>query len=262
MSGLSARERGDLAEEMLPVAAGLVAVVHGEGDHVAVGEILDRLNQMQKDALIVVLAGLIDPERPVGEALGWLAFDEHGNHALPPRGVMDRVRDLAPAESTEEDGALVDETAVALYAEGKQVAVTDEERLRAIVRCAERGITYREIDSTHGLGSTATSVFVDRMRRRYAREGRQFPEIARPDAPREFTEEEVVDIRTRSAAGTADLLLALSYDVDALLIGKICRGTRYPHFGGPTREPRKKPSRNTRLMWNGDTGRTAFAQAS
>ncbi|MFE1321652.1 hypothetical protein [Kitasatospora phosalacinea] len=81
---LTATERGDLAERLIPIAAALSCVVHGDGDRQAVAHILNQLDPTERDALIVVLAGLVDPEQSLGQALGYLTWDEHGAPAEPP----------------------------------------------------------------------------------------------------------------------------------------------------------------------------------
>ncbi len=79
MSVLSAQECGDLAEEMLPVAARLATIVQGDGGREDVAELLGRLDLMQTGALAVVLAGLVDPDRswvPCGG--GWTSTSTGG----------------------------------------------------------------------------------------------------------------------------------------------------------------------------------------
>ncbi|MFC9736144.1 hypothetical protein, partial [Streptomyces roseolus] len=233
MSVMGARERGDLAEELLPTAASLVTIVHGDGGPDDLGSLIGRLGAVQKDALLVLLASMVDPDQALSDAFAWLQFDEYGRPAPAPfRGEWTRIRDLAvdleEPEATEE---LVDEVAVAAYADGRDVAVTDEERLRAVVRCVQRDMTYQDIDRLRNLRLGDTSLFLGRMRRRYERDGREFPAMERPSEPRVFTEDEVVEIRTRSAAGATDLELAMSFDTEAGVIGHICRGRRHPEYG-------------------------------
>jgi ActR/RegA family two-component response regulator len=91
---VSATERGDLAERLLPIAAGLACVVHGDGDHRDVAHILAELDQAERDALIVVLAGLVDPNTTVVAALGYLTWDEHGR-AAKPADRQETLRDVA-----------------------------------------------------------------------------------------------------------------------------------------------------------------------
>jgi transposase len=264
MTTLDARARGDLAEELLPTAASLVTIVHGDGGPDDLGNLIGRLDTVQKDALLVLLASMVDPDRALSDAFAWLQFDEYGRPASAPfRGEWTRIRDLAvELEEPEAATELIDEVAVAAYAEGRNVAVTDEERLRAVVRCVEGGMSYQDIDRHRNLKLGDTSLFLNRMRRQYEREGREFPAMERPNEPRVFTEDEVVEIRTRSAAGATDLELAMSFGTEAGVIGHICRGRRHPEFGGPIRKPKRGPSKNTRTYWLGDGDTADYAKAS
>ncbi len=79
----AARRLGNLAERLVPVAGELILLVHGEGDREAVGVLLGRLSAGERDALLVVLAGIADPAVPVGDALRWITFDEN-EEALRP----------------------------------------------------------------------------------------------------------------------------------------------------------------------------------
>ena len=264
MTVLSARERGDLAEELLPTAAELVTIVHGDGSPADLGSLIGRLGAVEKDVLLVLLASMVDPDRRLSDAFAWLRFDEYGRSASAPfRGERTRIRDVVPHPDEPAVSAdLVDEVAVAAYVEGRLVVVTDEERLQAVVRCVEDGMTYQDIDRLRKLKLGDTSLFLGRMRRQYERQGREFPEMERPNGPRVFTEDEVIAIRTRSAGGVSDLALAMSFDTEATVIGHICRGRRHPEFGGPIRKPRRGPSKNTRAYWVGDGDTAGYAQAS
>ncbi|RSS82203.1 hypothetical protein EF919_39760, partial [Streptomyces sp. WAC02707] len=174
MSGLSAQERGDLAEEMLPVAARLATIVQGDGGREDVAELLGQLNLVQTGALAVVLAGLVDPDRSLGALWGWLDFDEYGRPVEPDQEDRRTLRQLA---DDTDPADVVDEVAVAAYARGRQVPVTDEERLQGIVRAVGFGTRYWEIDQAHGLYNGSTQRFVTRMRRQYEEQGRAFPEM-------------------------------------------------------------------------------------
>lgn len=88
-------ERGDLAEQLLPVAARLACIVHGDGGPRDIQQIIARLTPHERDALLVVLAGLVDPDQPAQDALGYLAWDEHGRPAHPAIPDGGTVRDLA-----------------------------------------------------------------------------------------------------------------------------------------------------------------------
>lgn len=237
MSILTPEQRGDLAEEMLPTAAHLAVLVHGDGGPEDIAEVLAGLDDTQKTALIVALAGLVDPEQPLGKALGWLDFDEHGALTVPVWQAKSTVRQLADEvqPALEDDDTFIDEVAVEQFIEGKTRAVTPRERMEAIRRAARRGISYLELDAVHGLRSGTTAQFVSRERRKYAARGEEFPEIVRPGARRDFTEAEVIAIRERAAAGATFLELSMAYDVSRDTIRGICHGHSYTQFGGPTR---------------------------
>lgn len=105
---LTPEQRGDLAEQMLPHAAHLAVLVHGDGGPEDVAEVLAGLDDTQKNALIVVLAGMVDPDQPVGKALGWCDFDEHGSLTVPVSWSERRsVRDLAPEPDEDLDADFI-----------------------------------------------------------------------------------------------------------------------------------------------------------
>ncbi|MFC7794584.1 hypothetical protein [Streptomyces cinereoruber] len=254
MSGLSAQDRGDLAERMLVDAARLATIVHGDGTAEDVARITSRLDRQQMDALVVVLAGLVDPDRPLGALLCWMEFDEHGKAAKPDLADRRTLRTIA--EEWEEnldtpaEADMVDEVAVRAYSDGRRVEVTDKERLLAVARCVSvRGMTYEQIDHMQRLPVKATSRFVERMKGAYERDGREFPTFGRPDTRPQLSEAQVVAIRERSAAGTPDRVLAVEYDSTLEVIGAICRGRRYAQYGGPVRGPRKGPSEQSQKHW-------------
>jgi hypothetical protein len=78
MATFTATQRGDLAESLLPVAAQLACIVHGEGGPEDVRQLLDGLGQQELTGLAVVLAGLVDPAQRAAEALDFLCWDERG----------------------------------------------------------------------------------------------------------------------------------------------------------------------------------------
>lgn len=241
MSVMTAEQRGDLAEAMLPVAANLTVLVHGDGGPEDVHEVLAGLTDTEKNALIVVLAGLVDPEQTVGKALGWLDHNEHGSLTVPSWSEERSVRDLAPDPIVELDDDFIDEVAVQQYLRGVNAEVTKRERLEAIACGVRRGMDYPEFDAMYGLRKGSTSTFVSRQRKYLAAKGKPIPSMERPDI-RVFTEEEVVAIRERSAAGATDIEIALSFDSDPRAIGHICRGVRYAKYGGPIRQARSVES--------------------
>lgn len=238
---LSAERRGDLAEAMLPVAANLAVLVHGDGGPEDVKAVLDGLDDVQKNALIVVLAGLVDPEQPVGKALGWLDVTRHGALSMPAWLEQRPLYDHVPEPVDVPDDDYVDEVAVQQYLRGMNADVTKRERLEAIVRGVRMGMDYPEFDAMYGLRKGSTSTFVSRQRKYLAKQGKPVPSMDRPDL-RVFSEEEVIAIRERSERGASDIELALSFGTDPRTIGRICRGDRYPRYGGPIRQARSARS--------------------
>lgn len=75
---LTASERGDLANRMLPVAGRLACILHGEGDARDVAHALDPLDRIELVAVIVNLAAMVDPDAPLADLLGYVTWDEHG----------------------------------------------------------------------------------------------------------------------------------------------------------------------------------------
>lgn len=237
MSGLSAEQRGDLAERMLPVAANLAVLVHGDGGPEDIATALAALDDTEKNALLVVLAGMVDPEQPVGKGLSWTAVTR--NAALPMPAWLEQrpLREHAPdmAEDLGED--FVDWAAVTKFVKGFRVEVTDADFLAAVQQCVANGMTLGDVDQLRRWPAKTAENWVNRLRKRYQRAGREFPSLAPPVA-REFTEAEVVEMRMRSHRGATDLEIALAFDCKRETVAAICRGRRYQQFGGPIREAR------------------------
>lgn len=70
-------ERGDLAERLVPVAAELAARVRDE-DRESLGEFLARYTRAERDALLIVVASMVDVDRTPAELLAHVTFDEFG----------------------------------------------------------------------------------------------------------------------------------------------------------------------------------------
>lgn len=238
----TAQALGDLAEMLLPLAVNLARIVHGDGGREDVEEELSVLDEQQKDALIVVLAGLVDTDRPVCAALGWLGFDEDGRRIEPAWDDWTRLRDLADAGTAEDaDDDLVDEVAVQAYMSGRSVTVTDRERLEAIVRgVRDHGLSVSAFDAMHGLRRAATHDFVQRERKRAEENGLPFPDLPDSSAPtaRRFTSDQVVDMRERAHKRVPYIEIALAYGTSSKTVQRIVEGVSYPNLGGPIR-PRK-----------------------
>lgn len=78
---LTPEERGDLAEDLLPYAARLACLTHGDGDGEDIQRTLARLDETQRAALIIVLASMVDPGAALQDVLGHVTWDEHGRPA-------------------------------------------------------------------------------------------------------------------------------------------------------------------------------------
>ncbi|KAF0646574.1 MULTISPECIES: hypothetical protein [Streptomyces] len=173
MSGMSARERGDLAEKLLPVAALLATYVRGEGGPEDVQRVLDDLDDTARAALIVVLAGLVDPDQTVGAALGWLNFDEEGRLRVPDWGNRTRLRELAddvvPIASVRVDEVVVERR----LAGDKCLPMTRAERRLAVERGVRRGMGYDDLAELLGMTRTAVKRSWERTKERRGETGRR-----------------------------------------------------------------------------------------
>ncbi|MEE1812654.1 hypothetical protein [Streptomyces sp. BE133] len=255
MSALTAEQRGDLAEDMLPVAAHLAVLVHGDGGPEDVQEVLESLNEAQRNALIVVLAGLVDPEQPMGKALGWLDSDEHGALTVPHWGEDRTVRDMVPVPEADIDADFVDPVAVQRFVEGHQVVVSDAEFLVALERCIARGMTYPQVDQLRRSPKGTTGKAVNRLRKAYTRAGRELPPALQTGRAAVLTDVQVLEIRHRYAAGGITILeLAMSYGVGVQTVGHLLTGRTHKAAGGPFGAKRAtRPSESSRSLFNKHT---------
>ena len=248
-----------MAEQLLPVAAHLVTLVHGDGGPEDVQEVLAGLDDAQRTALIVVLAGLVDPDQPMGKALGWLDFNEHGQAIVPEWGSRATLRDLVPEPELEGEETYIDPVAVQCYRAGQPVAVSVRERVEALKQGVESGMTYPDFDRMHGLADNSTATFVSRTRKAYEERGEVFPLVVGEGPKAAFTDDQVIEIRHRYAAGgITDLELGLMYGVARKTISNVVSGVSYRKVGGPIRPKRKnRPGEATRQVWAG--GKAGFA---
>lgn len=237
MSALTSKQRGNLAEQMLPIAAHLAVLVHGDGGPEDIAAALSNLGDTEKNALIVVLAAMVDPEQPVGKGLSWTAVTK--NNALPMPAWLEQkpLHEHAPDTAEALDETFIDWAAVEKFVKGFRVEVTDADFLAAVQQCVADGMTLGDVDRLRRWPAKTAETWVNRLKKRAQRAGRDFPSLA-PSTAREFTEEDVVDIRNRSAGGATDLEIALAFDCKRETVAAICRGRRYAHFGGPIREAR------------------------
>lgn len=256
MSSLTAVQRGDLAEEMLPVAARLATIVHGDGGTLEVEQVLSVLDGREKDALIVVLAGLADPDRPLAALLGWLDFDEAGAPVEPAHDDRSTLRDLVERQDDDADAAaLVDEVAVRRYLAGSQIKLSKPDRIAAIHRGLSQGMEWHDLDRLSGLAKGSTYTFLLRERKAAVLRGETLE--WRTSLPQPLTEAQVIDIRERIADGEDAFKVAASHDISKSHTYRIARGEHYPHYGGPIREPNTGPATATQTIWAGRSGSAA-----
>jgi hypothetical protein len=78
---MTPQERGDLAERLLPIAAKLACIAHGDGDHHDITHHTRKLNRDELIALAVILASMVNPDQTIDDALGHVTWDEHGRPA-------------------------------------------------------------------------------------------------------------------------------------------------------------------------------------
>jgi DNA-binding NarL/FixJ family response regulator len=102
-------------------------------------------------------------------------------------------------------------------------------------------MTLADVDRLRGWRKKTAENWVNRLRKRYQRAGRVFPDLGLPRA-RSFSEEDVIRIRERSFDGASDMELGMSYDVVRETIRAIVTGKRYAEYGGPIRQTRSQES--------------------
>ena len=167
MSGLSAEQRGDMVEVLLPEAAGLVVDVH-EGSAEDIKTRLAGLTRHELEGLAVVLAALADPDQGIREALAWVDFDENGNRLYPSERTRSQksVRELAPQERRELAGVDVVAVHRALAVGGEGVPLTQAERRLAIEVGYRRGLPVKVIAERLGMSEDAVDRSWDRIKQR------------------------------------------------------------------------------------------------
>ncbi|MER5302205.1 hypothetical protein ABT039_22480 [Streptomyces lasiicapitis] len=241
---MTPEERGHLAEHMLAVAGRLSAYVHGDGGPEDIQRLLEGLDEQQRMALLVVLAGLINPDAPVVDALRWLEFNEHGEAIVPelPGWRADTtLRDLAEELPLETASADIDEVAVERFLAGEHtIALTRAERLQVIIAGREQGMTYLELDILfgHKHGSAQKAL----IRARHAASARGEVLEVKVPVPVLLTEQQVVAMRRASVDGAEDADLALAYGLSRPAVSRVVTGQTYTQYGGPRRTMRSHRS--------------------
>lgn len=138
-----ATARGDLAEALIPDAAFLAMAVR-DRDPADVHQRLAGLTRHELEALTVVLAGLVDPDRSIQDALGWITFDEHG-HALDTPHTSDQrpIRQVARDPDTKIPGA--DYAAALRGLEGERLPLRGVDRTLAVQIGMRRDMTREAV---------------------------------------------------------------------------------------------------------------------
>lgn len=174
--GLSAKQRGDMVEVLLPEAAGLVVDVH-EGSADDIKARLSGLTRHELEALAVILGGLVDPERGIRDALAWVDFDEEGRRLYPSDRTRSTkaVRDLAPVLRRETAGVDVVAVHRALSPDARGVALTASERRMAVEAGYRRGLPRKAIAARLGMSEDAVDRAWDRIKKRARDAGDRVP---------------------------------------------------------------------------------------
>ncbi|MFJ9799897.1 hypothetical protein [Streptomyces sp. NPDC101145] len=176
MTASNAKERGDLAEAMLPEAAALVVDVHeGSADDVATR--LRGLSRHELEAAAVVLAAMVDPDRSLAEALGWVTFDEYGRPAQPPRKKSKRlVREAVRSTLDRTQGVDAVRVERALVP-GPLVELNQWERTAAVELGVRRGMSYDDLAERLGIDRASVMRSWERSKERARAAGRYVPPV-------------------------------------------------------------------------------------
>lgn len=97
---LTAAAKGRLAERMVPVAAALACAVREECAD-SIGEVLEPFSRQDLYGLLVVLAGMVPVDQPVGDLLAWAdGLEPHEAVSAPPQPKLPpRLADYADLRS-------------------------------------------------------------------------------------------------------------------------------------------------------------------
>jgi hypothetical protein len=176
MSELTLEQRGDMAQALLPEAAGMIVDVH-EGSADDVKKRLSGLTRHELEGMAVLLAALADPERGVREALAWVNFDENGNRISPSEqsGVEKPLRDVSPKLRRQLAGVDVVAVHRALAGAGQPVPLTVSERRMAIEVGHRRGMPRAAIAQRLGMTEDAVSRTWERVKERARKAGDPVP---------------------------------------------------------------------------------------
>jgi len=180
----------ELAEAMVPVAARLVVAVHGEGGRDDVAALWAELTPHQQVALAVVLAAMVNPDRSLGAALGWITWDAKGDPLSPGLAETRTIRDVAgESEVVHGAGEFVDPVVIRRALSGDRVEATAAERRAVFEAAVEAGVAPMVVAAGLGIDLKLAQKSVERARARLA--------AARNASP---TRSSVLTTLTRSSA--------------------------------------------------------------
>lgn len=175
MSGLTPAQRGDLAEALIPQAAALAVAVREEPQE----EIADRLRGLshhELEALAVVLAAMVDPDRSLKDALAWIDFDEYGDPTTWKSTVKQTVRQSAKKPPQDRSHG-IDEVAVHRALTGERVPLNSRERTRAIEVGLRRGLGYTAVAEALGMQRETVQRSWERIKERRRAAGLPVPNL-------------------------------------------------------------------------------------
>lgn len=157
----------ELAEAMIPVAARLVVAVHGEGGRDDVAALWAELTPQEHVALAVVLAAMVNPDRSLGAALGWITWDEKGDPLSPGLAETRTIRDVAvESEVVEDEDEFVDPVVIDRALSGGRVEATAVERRAVFEAAVERGVAPVVVAAGLGIDLKLAQKSIERARAR------------------------------------------------------------------------------------------------
>ena len=176
MSASTPEQLGDMAEALLPEAAGLVVDVH-EGSADDIKTRLAGLSRHELEAVAVLVAALADPDRSLKDALSWVTFDEHGAPNTSPMESRRTVRESAPVVRSRNRGL---DVAVVERALGpsRAVPMNRDERRAAIELGVRRGMSYDDLAERLGMDRDTVKRAWERAKSTARAEGRWVPPVA------------------------------------------------------------------------------------
>lgn len=158
--------RGDLADALVEKASALAVAVREETRE-EIAAHLSGLDRVELEALAVVLAAMIDPDKLLHEMLSWVDFDEYGNPAEPfvPRRQRS-ARERATLRPVAAAPVRIDWTAVNRALAGDPVELTQNERVAAVDVGIRSGMSKGEVGQALGMTNAAVGRAWERIKKK------------------------------------------------------------------------------------------------